>query len=120
MRPTTKPLAELDSAIVFAPAGPVVPAALRAVGPGGTVALAGIYMTPVPEMDYESCLFHEKNLRSVEANTRADGEALLTRGGRDPDPARGQQLPGWTRPTMFCFAVAEDSCRRDCAAECCA
>ncbi len=69
--------AELDSAIVFAPAGAVVPAALRAVGPGGTVSLAGIHMTPIPEMDYESCLFHEKNLRSVEANTRADGEALL-------------------------------------------
>jgi len=72
-----RPPVELDGAIVFAPAGPVVPAALRAVGPGGTVALAGIHMTPIPEMDYESCLFHEKNLRSVEANTRADGEALL-------------------------------------------
>jgi len=69
--------AELDGAIVFAPAGEVVPAALRAVGPGGSVSLAGIHMTPIPEMDYESCLFHEKNLRSVEANTRADGEALL-------------------------------------------
>jgi propanol-preferring alcohol dehydrogenase len=68
---------ELDGAIVFAPAGEVVPAALRAVGPGGSVSLAGIHMTPIPEMDYESCLFHEKNLRSVEANTRADGEALL-------------------------------------------
>jgi propanol-preferring alcohol dehydrogenase len=72
-----EPPVGLDSAIVFAPAGPVVPAALRALAPGGTVALAGIHMTPVPEMDYESCLFHEKSLRSVEANTRADGEALL-------------------------------------------
>jgi propanol-preferring alcohol dehydrogenase len=72
-----KPPVELDSAIVFAPAGPVVPAALRSVGPGGTVSLAGIHMTPIPEMDYESCLFHEKNLRSVEANTRVDGEELL-------------------------------------------
>jgi propanol-preferring alcohol dehydrogenase len=72
-----RPPVELDSAIVFAPAGSVVPAALRAVGSGGTVALAGIHMTDIPEMDYESCLFHEKNLRSVEANTRLDGEALL-------------------------------------------
>ncbi len=72
-----KPPVDLDSAIVFAPAGAVVPVALQAIGRGGTVALPGIHMTPVPEMDYESCLFHEKNLRSVEANTRADGEALL-------------------------------------------
>jgi propanol-preferring alcohol dehydrogenase len=68
---------KVDSAIVFAPAGEIVPAALRSVDKGGVVALAGIYMTPVPEMEYQSCLFHEKNLRSVEANTRADGEALL-------------------------------------------
>ena len=51
---------------------------------GGVVALAGIYMTPVPEMDYEACLFHEKNLRSVEANTRADGEALLKEASEIP------------------------------------
>ena len=51
--------------------------ALRALAPGGTVALAGVHMSDVPQMDYESCLFHEKNLRSVEANTRADGEAML-------------------------------------------
>jgi propanol-preferring alcohol dehydrogenase len=69
--------AALDSAIVFAPAGEIVPAALRAVGKGGTVALAGIYMTPVPALDYGTCLFHEKTLTSVEANTRADGEALF-------------------------------------------
>jgi propanol-preferring alcohol dehydrogenase len=67
----------LDSAIVFAPAGEIVPVALRAVRPGGTVALAGIHMTPVPALDYAECLFHEKTLTSVEANTRADGEALL-------------------------------------------
>ncbi len=68
---------KLDSAIVFAPAGAVVAQALRAVGRGGTVVAAGIYMTPIPELDYETQLFHEKNLRSVEAATRADGEALL-------------------------------------------
>jgi propanol-preferring alcohol dehydrogenase len=75
---STDPFPEpVDGAIVFAPAGEIVPPALRSIRPGGTVALAGIYMTPVPEMDYESCLFHEKNLRSVEANTRRDGENLL-------------------------------------------
>ena len=66
-----------DGAIVFAPAGEIVPAALRAVRKGGTVALAGIHMSPIPEMEYRDCLFHEKNLVSVEANTRLDGEALL-------------------------------------------
>jgi propanol-preferring alcohol dehydrogenase len=66
-----------DSAIVFAPAGEIVPVALRNVRKAGTVALAGIHMSPIPEMDYEPCLFHEKMLRSVEANTRADGAELL-------------------------------------------
>jgi propanol-preferring alcohol dehydrogenase len=67
----------LDAAIVFAPAGEIVPGALRALGPGGTVALAGIHMSELPPLDYASCLFHEKTLTSVESNTRADGEQLL-------------------------------------------
>jgi propanol-preferring alcohol dehydrogenase len=66
-----------DSAIVFAPAGELVPAALRSVRKAGTVALAGIHMSRIPAMDYEPCLFHEKTLRSVEANTRVDGTELL-------------------------------------------
>jgi propanol-preferring alcohol dehydrogenase len=66
-----------DSAIVFAPAGEIVPVALRNVRKGGTVALAGIHMSPIPAMEYEPCLFHEKMLRSVEANTRLDGTELL-------------------------------------------
>lgn len=66
-----------DSAIVFAPAGEVVPSALEAVGKGGTVALAGIHMSEIPPLDYERHLFHEKSLRSVEANTREDGRRLL-------------------------------------------
>ena len=67
----------VDSAIVFAPAGELVPRALRAVDKGGTVALAGIHMTDVPAMSYEPHLFWEKTLQSVTANTREDGEALL-------------------------------------------
>lgn len=67
----------VDSAIVFAPAGEIVPVALRALSRGGTCVLAGIHMSDVPSLEYESCLFHEKKLRSVEANTRADGEGLL-------------------------------------------
>lgn len=72
--PTPQPS---DSAIVFAPAGEIVPAALGQVRKGGTVVLAGIHMSRIPAMEYEPCLFHEKVLRSVEANTRADGAALL-------------------------------------------
>ncbi|MGZ3441890.1 MAG: hypothetical protein ACXVDD_20360 [Polyangia bacterium] len=54
-----------------------MPPALRSLRKGGTLALAGIHMSPVPAMTYEEHLFHEKTLTSVEANTRADGEALL-------------------------------------------
>lgn len=66
-----------DSAIIFAPAGDLVPLALRRLRKGGTLALAGIYMTPIPEMDYEEHLFYEKNVHSVTANTRQDGMELL-------------------------------------------
>jgi len=69
--------AAVDSAIVFAPAGELVPRALLAVDKGGTVALAGIHMSDVPAMTYEHHLFWEKTLQSVTANTREDGEGLL-------------------------------------------
>jgi propanol-preferring alcohol dehydrogenase len=87
------PPVAVDSAIVFAPAGAIVPAALRAVRKGGTVALAGIHMSPVPEMDYESCLFHEKSLRSVEANTRLDGEELFREAAAIPIRPRVTTYP---------------------------
>ncbi|MCP3982550.1 MAG: zinc-dependent alcohol dehydrogenase family protein [bacterium] len=74
----------LDGAIVFAPAGEVVLPALESVRPGGTVALAGIHMSDIPALDYERHLFHEKSLRSVEANTREDGRALLEEAARVP------------------------------------
>jgi propanol-preferring alcohol dehydrogenase len=66
-----------DSAIVFAPAGELVPKALEHLKKGGTLALAGIYMSAVPQMDYEKHLFYEKNICSVTANTRHDGVELL-------------------------------------------
>lgn len=73
-----KPFSELlDSIIVFAPAGELVPLALESLKPGGTCSLAGIYMSDIPKMAYEKHLFHEKNLRSVEANTRQDGKEFL-------------------------------------------
>ncbi|HEX3334832.1 MAG TPA: zinc-dependent alcohol dehydrogenase family protein [Jatrophihabitans sp.] len=67
----------LDGAILFAPAGELVPPALRALAPGGTLAVAGIWLSDIPAITYEAELFHEKQLRSVTANTRADGEAFL-------------------------------------------
>jgi propanol-preferring alcohol dehydrogenase len=67
----------LDSVLLFAPAGELVPLALRAVDQGGTVAIAGIHLTDVPRLNYEQELFREKQLRSVTANTRADGEEFL-------------------------------------------
>ncbi len=67
----------LHSAILFAPAGELVPPALRALGKGGTLALAGIYMTPIPSLDYTRELFQERTLQSVTANTRQDGLDLL-------------------------------------------
>ena len=69
--------ASVDSAIVFAPAGTLVPPALEALRKGGTLALAGIYMTQIPPLDYGRHLFFERNLHSVTANTREDGRELL-------------------------------------------
>lgn len=67
----------LHSAILFAPAGELVPPALQALEKGGTLALAGIYMTPIPSLDYTRDLFQERTLQSVTANTRQDGLDLL-------------------------------------------
>jgi propanol-preferring alcohol dehydrogenase len=75
--PEDAPPEPLDSAIVFAPAGELVPRALSAIGRGGTVSLAGIHMSDVPGLDYQRHLFLEKTLTSVTANTRSDGEELL-------------------------------------------
>ena len=68
---------KLHSAIVFAPVGWLVPVAMEALEKGGTVSLAGIYMTPIPELDYDKHLYHEKTLRSVANSTRQDVRDLL-------------------------------------------
>ncbi|MCC5579382.1 zinc-binding alcohol dehydrogenase family protein [Microtetraspora sp. AC03309] len=67
----------LDAAILFAPVGELVPVALAALDRGGTLAVAGIHLTDVPVLNYERHLFQERTLRSVTANTRADGRAFL-------------------------------------------
>ncbi|HSU68967.1 MAG TPA: zinc-dependent alcohol dehydrogenase family protein [Tepidisphaeraceae bacterium] len=87
----------LDSAILFAPVGTLVPPALAALDMGGTLAVAGIYLTDIPPLNYERHLFHEKNLRSVTANTRKDGEELL---------ALAAQIPLVPQTTTFPLADA--------------
>jgi len=67
----------LDGAILFAPAGELVPPALRALDRGGTLAVAGIWLSDIPVLEYEDTLCQERKLRSVTANTRADGETFL-------------------------------------------
>jgi propanol-preferring alcohol dehydrogenase len=73
-----------DSAILFAPVGTLVPPALACLKKGGTLALAGIHLTDVPSLNYEAHLFYERNLRSVTANTRDDGRALLREAAQIP------------------------------------
>ena len=71
------PPVRLDSAILFAPVGSLVPVALRALDRGGTLAVAGIYLSDIPGLEYERDLFEERVLTSVTANTRGDGEEFL-------------------------------------------
>ncbi len=78
------PPAPLDAAILFAPAGNLVLPAMAALDRGGILAVAGIYLTPVPTLEYERHLFYEKELRSVTANTRRDGEEFLALAGQIP------------------------------------
>jgi propanol-preferring alcohol dehydrogenase len=67
---------DLDAAIIFAPVGELVPEALRALAPGGTVVCAGIHMSDIPSFPYE-ILWHERTVRSVANLTRLDGEEFL-------------------------------------------
>jgi propanol-preferring alcohol dehydrogenase len=83
----------MDGAIIFAPVGDVVPVALANLARGGTLALAGIYMTPLPPLPYAS-LFEERAIRTVTANTRADGAELLE---------AAAQIP--IRPTVTTFPL---------------
>jgi propanol-preferring alcohol dehydrogenase len=79
-----RPPRPLDAAILFAPAGNLVLPALAALDRGGILAVAGIYLSPIPALDYDRHLFYEKELRSVTANTRADGEEFLKLAGEIP------------------------------------
>lgn len=93
---SAKPPEPIDSAVLFAPVGDLVLPALEALDYGGTLAIAGIHLTDIPALNYEKHLFHEKNLRSVTANTRRDGEELLRLAAEIP-----------LKPQTTCFALAD-------------
>lgn len=84
---------KVDSAIIFAPVGRLVPPALEMLRKGGTLSLAGIYMSEIPAMNYERHLFHERDIHSVTANTRADGEAFLREAAEVPVSAEITTYP---------------------------
>lgn len=84
----------LDSAILFAPAGELVPTALGALDRGGTLAVAGVHLSAIPPLDYRRHLFQERSLRSVTANTRADAREFL-------DSASGHGLAVTVTPYPF-------------------
>jgi propanol-preferring alcohol dehydrogenase len=75
---------KVDSAILFAPVGSLVPPALENLKKGGTLAVAGIYLTDIPPLQYERHLFYERDLRSVTANSREDGRELLAEAAEIP------------------------------------
>ena len=82
----------LDAAIIFAPVGALVPAALRAVRKGGSVVCGGIHMSPIPEFPYE-LLWGERQVRSVANLTREDGRTFLELAARVPVAARTEVFP---------------------------
>ena len=88
--------AKVQSAIIFAPAGELVPRALAKLQKGGALSLAGIHMTPIPQMDYRQSVFYERDICSVTANTRQDGRELL---------AEAANIP--IRPHVIAYPLAE-------------
>ena len=77
LRMRARPVPAGETTILFAPAGEIVPLAMRSLDRGGVLAIAGIHLTDVPALDYQKHLFNEREIRSVTANTREDGRALL-------------------------------------------
>jgi len=87
-----EPPKKLDAAIVFAPTGEIVPAALKALKKGGVLVLGGIHMSPIPSFDYD-LLYQERMIRSVANNTRQDGEDFLRAAAEIPIRAQVQVFP---------------------------
>jgi propanol-preferring alcohol dehydrogenase len=97
------PPVKLHSAVLFAPAGELVPPAMRALDRGGTLAIAGIYLSAIPEINYDRELFLERTLCSVTANTRKDGEELLR---------LASEIPIVTHTELFPLEEANEALRK--------
>lgn len=87
-----EPPVKLDAAIIFAPAGELVPVALKALDKGGTLVLGGIHMSPIPEFDY-ALIYGERVVRSVANNTREDGREFLAEAARISVQTHVQTFP---------------------------
>ncbi len=96
---TSRRPSRVDAAIIFASAGPLVPAALKQLAPGGTVVCAGIHMSDIPSFPYED-LWHERSIRSVANLTREDGHEFL---------ALAPEVPVRTTITTYPLAQAEQA-----------
>jgi propanol-preferring alcohol dehydrogenase len=96
---TDQPPVKLDGSIIFAPAGELIPVALKAVRKGGTVVLGGIHMSPIPAFDY-SLIYGERMVRSVANNTREDGREFL---------AEAARVPVRTHVQIFSFAEVNEA-----------
>ena len=102
-RAEDSPPEKLQAALIFAPAGELVRDALRVLERGGTVVLAGITMTPIPEIDYARLLYHERKIRSVANATRRDAEELL---------ALATEIPLRTEVEVFSLAEINRALQR--------
>ncbi|MFI6444182.1 zinc-dependent alcohol dehydrogenase family protein [Kitasatospora sp. NPDC050543] len=100
------PAEPLDAAILFAPVGDLVPVALSALARGGTLAVAGIHLTDIPTLDYQRHLFQERTLRSVTANTRADGLAYLAETARHRPAVHARPYPFDAAPAALADLAA--------------
>jgi alcohol dehydrogenase, propanol-preferring len=96
---TDEPPYKLDASIIFAPAGELIPVALKAINKGGTVVLGGIHMSQIPSFPY-SLIYGERTLRSVANNTRADGREFL---------AEAATIPVHTHVETFPFEQANEA-----------
>ena len=103
------PPAMLDASIIFAPAGELIPPALKAIKKGGTLVLGGIHMSPIPSFDY-SLIYGERTIRSVANNTRADGNEFLIEAARIPILTRTQVF-GFNQVNEALIALKTDAIR---------
>lgn len=106
---TDAPPVKLDAAIIFAPAGELIPVALRALDKGGTLVLGGIHMSPTPPLEY-SLLYGERRIVSVANNTRDDGREFLAEAATVPVRTHVQTFP-FERANEALLALKNDAIR---------